>query len=160
MDISKASNFERFVFDLLDRDAERTRRLFAEDVVQGGFSLAGAEFDRVTDFGFAAGRSSHTDRLATIARVYADAGRLIDTHTADGVHVARDHLDDGVPMVVLETAQPVKFADVVREATGITPPLPPAVADLESRPQRVQKLPADLEAVKQFIERNAIRDRG
>ncbi len=160
MDISKASNFERFVFDLLDRDAERTRRLFAEDVVQGGFSLVGAEFDRVTDFGFAAGRSSHTDRLATIARVYADAGRLIDTHTADGVHVARDHLEDGVPMVVLETAQPVKFADVVREATGVTPPLPPAVADLESRPQRVQRLPADLEAVKQFIERNAIRDRG
>ena len=157
MDISKASNVERFVFDLLDRDGERVRRLFGEEVgFSGGFTLTEAESARVAEFGLVAGRSSHADRVATIAAVHAATGRLIDTHTADGVHVARDHVEDGVPMIVLETAQPVKFADVVFEATGVRPPLPESVADLESLPRRVDVVPADVEVVKQYIEKWAV----
>lgn len=157
MDISKASNIERFVFDLLDRDGDRVRRLFAEKIpTAGGFTLTGPELARVADFGFAAGRSRHVDRMAAIASVYATSGRLIDTHTADGVHVAREHVEDGVPMVILETAQPVKFADVVYEATGVHPPLPESAADLESLPRRVEVVPADVDLVKNYIEKWAV----
>ncbi len=157
MDISKASNVERFVFDALDRDADRTRHLFADQVPHhGGFTLTEAEFAGLDRFGFVAGRSTHADRLATIATVHAASGRLIDTHTADGVHVARRFVEDGVPMVVLETAQPVKFADVVFEATGVHPPLPPSVADLESLPRHVEVLPADVDAVRAYLDKHAI----
>ncbi len=157
MDISKASNVERFVFDLLDRDAERTRQLFGEAVPQaGGFTLTPAELARVADFGFVAGRSEHADRLATIGAVWRESGRLIDTHTADGVHVARGHIEDGVPMIVLETAQPAKFADTVREATGITPPLPTSLSDIESLPLRCEVIAPDADVVKAYIEKHAL----
>ena len=95
MDISKASNFERFVFDLLDRDAARVAHLFGDLVPSGGFTIGAAEHTRIAEFGFVAGTSSHADRLATIAAVHAGSGRLIDTHTADGVHVARHHVEGG-----------------------------------------------------------------
>ncbi|MFN8081546.1 MAG: threonine synthase [Kineosporiaceae bacterium] len=157
MDISKASNIERFVFDLLDRDAARIAHLFGELVPRaGGFTISAAEHARIADFGFVAGTSSHADRLATIAAVHAASGRLIDTHTADGVHVARDHVEEGVPMVVLETAQPIKFADVVQQATGVTPPLPAAVADLQQRPRRFEVMPADAEQIKAYLDKHAV----
>jgi len=152
MDISKASNFERFVFDVVDRDPGRTRHLFGHAVTAGGgFTLTPAEFARVAAFGFASGRSTHADRLATIAAVHRGTGRLIDTHTADGVRVARDHIEPGVPMIVLETAQAVKFADVVREATGVTPPMPAPLAGIESLPRRCEVVPADAEVIKSRI---------
>ena len=158
MDISKASNFERFVFDVVGRDPDRTRHLFAEAVPRdGGFTLTPGEFARVAEFGFTSGRSTHADRLATIASVHRASGRLIDTHTADGVHVARSHTEPGVPMIVLETARAVKFADVVREATGVTPPLPDAVAGIESLPRRFEVIPADAELVKARIAEDGTR---
>jgi len=160
MDISKASNVERFVFDLVGGDAERTRQLFGEAIPRdGGFTVTPAEFARIAEFGFVSGRSTHADRLATIAAVHAATGRLIDTHTADGVRVARDHVEDGVPMIVLETAQPVKFADVVEQATGVRPVLPPAMAHLESLPRRVEVVPADAELVVRHIEKHAVLSR-
>jgi threonine synthase len=156
MDISKASNFERFVFDLVGRDPDRVRDLFAERVpAEGGFTVSRTEFARIAEFGFTAGTSTHADRLATIGSVHAATGRLIDTHTADGVKVAREHVEDGVPMVVLETAQPVKFADVVEQATGVRPTPPSWVAGQESLPHRVEVMPADAELVKAFIEKRA-----
>ncbi|MFN8124400.1 MAG: threonine synthase [Thermoleophilia bacterium] len=152
MDISKASNFERFIFDVVGRDPDRTRHLFADAVARdGGFTLTPQEFGRVAGFGFASGRSTHADRLATIAAVHRGTGRLIDTHTADGVRVARDHVEPGVPMIVLETAQAVKFADVVREATGVTPPMPASVAGIEDLPRRFEVVPADAAVVKSRI---------
>ena len=159
MDISKASNIERFVFDLLDRDAARVAHLFGDLVPSGGFTISAAEHTRIAEFGFVAGTSSHADRLATIAAVHAGSGRLIDTHTADGVHVARHHVEDGVPMIVLETAQSVKFADVVQQATGVRPPLPDAVADLEQRPRRFELMPADAEQIKTYVEKHAVTTR-
>ena len=155
MDITKASNFERFVFDLLGRDAGRVRALFGQALAQeGGFTLAAADFARVRDFGFESGRSTHADRLRTIRDTWQRLGQMIDTHTADGLKVAREHLTPGVPMVVLETALPVKFAQTIREALGRDPLRPAGLEGLEDRPRRFKVMPADSDAVKRYIADN------
>ena len=152
MDISKASNFERFVFDLLGRDAHRTCDLFRNDVEQrGAFTLTAAEFARVGALGFVSGSSSHADRLATIAGTYGRFGTLIDTHTADGLKVAREHVEAGVPMIVLETALPAKFAATIVEALGREPDRPAAMRGIERLPKRFKVMAPDVQAVKRFI---------
>ncbi|MEX3606440.1 MAG: threonine synthase [Burkholderia sp.] len=152
MDISKASNFERFVFDLLGRDPARVLQLFHDVAPKGGFDLAASgDFGRVTRFGFVSGRSTHADRLATIRDVYARYAIMIDTHTADGVKVAREHLQPGVPMVVLETAQPTKFGETIREALGREAERPAAFNGIEALPQRFEVVKADAQQVKDFI---------
>jgi threonine synthase len=152
MDISKASNFERFVFDLLGRDPARVLQLFRDVEEKGGFDLvASGDFARVREFGFVSGSSTHDDRIATIRDVFARYGQVIDTHTADGLKVAREHLDEGVPMVVLETAQPIKFGESIREALGRDPQRPQAFDGLEALPQRFEVLGADAASVKAFI---------
>lgn len=155
MDISKASNFERFVFDLLGRNAARTAELFGPQLAkQGGFTLTPAEFAPAAGYGFVSGRSTHADRLATIRDTWQRFDKLIDTHTADGLKVAREHRDAGVPMIVLETALPAKFAATIREATGRDPEPPPALKGIESLPKRFTVVPVDAAAVKRYIEAN------
>ncbi|MEO8835529.1 MAG: threonine synthase, partial [Caldimonas sp.] len=154
MDISKASNFERFVFDALGRDAARTRALFAEVEARQAFALDDADRARVAGFGLASGRSTGADRLATIRDVYRRFGEVIDPHTADALKVGRDHAERGVPMVVLETALPAKFNATVREAIGIDAPRPARLAGLEALPRRCTALPADVERLKAFIAEN------
>ena len=153
MDISKASNFERFVFDLLDRDAARVNRLFGEELAaKGCFEITAEERARIGErYGFVSGRSTHEDRVATIRQCHAQYGVIIDTHTADGLKVALDKRQPGVPMLVLETALPAKFAATIEEALGLVPPRPAALDDLESRPKRVTVLPVSVDQVKQFI---------
>ena len=102
-------------------------------------------------FGFASGRSTHAHRLATIRDVWQRHAMLIDPHTADGVKVAREHLQPGVPMIVLETALPIKFAATIVEAIGREPERPARFAGIEALPKRVQVLPADVERVKACI---------
>jgi threonine synthase len=156
MDISKASNFERFVFDLLGRDAQRTRQLFKTDVEDhGSFTLSGEEFARIARFGFVSGSSTHADRVATIRDTWQRFGVMIDTHTADGLKVAREHLDPGVPMIVLETALPAKFADTIVEALGRQPERPAALEGIEQLPKRFTVMRVDAQAVKRFIADNA-----
>ncbi len=155
MDISKASNFERFIYDLIGRDGAQVRRLWQQVDRDGVFDLARTpHFARVAEFGFVSGSSTHADRIETIRRVYRDAGQIIDTHTADGVKVGLEHREDGVPLVCLETALPVKFAATIREALGRDPDVPPGLENLERLPQRFTVLDPDLDAVKDFIERN------
>ena len=157
MDISKASNFERFVFDLLGRDGARTRALFDDALRQHGqFDLSGEPaFAQARErFGFVSGSSTHADRLATIRDVYEKHGVMIDTHTADGVKVARQHGQPGVPMIVLETALPIKFAATIREALGRDPERPARFDGIEDLPRRVQVMPADARAVQAFIEQH------
>jgi threonine synthase len=157
MDISKASNFERFVFDLLGRDGAATARLFGEQVPrQGGFTLDADTMARARgDFGFSSGRSTHADRLATIRRCWQQHGTLVDTHTADGLKVAWEQRESGVPMIVLETALPAKFAATIREATGIDPEPPPGLRHLESLPRRFTVVSPDVAAVKAYLEQHA-----
>jgi threonine synthase len=158
MDISKASNFERFVFDLLGRDAAQTKALFGDALSrEGRFDLSGdSRFPlAATRYGFESGKSTHADRLATIRDTYQRHGVIIDTHTADGVKVAREHRGDrSVPMIVLETALPIKFAETIQEALGRTPDRPSRFLGIEALPKRVQVMPADVQQVKAYIERH------
>jgi threonine synthase len=156
MDISKASNFERFVFDLVGRDPARVHELFEAGVARAGrFSLRPQEFARVAEHGFVSGRSTHADRIATIRDLATRTGRVIDPHTADGWKVAQAHAEPGVPMIVLETALPAKFADAIVEATGRAPPRPAAFVGLEERPRRCTVLPVDAGAVQRYIAAHA-----
>jgi len=154
MDISKASNFERFVFDALGRDAARTRALFAEVETQRAFTLTAAERERVAAFGFVSGRSAGADRLAVIRDVHARTGEVIDPHTADALKVARERRDPATPMIVLETALAAKFNATIRAAIGSDAPRPARLAGLEALPQRVVAMPADVERLKALIADN------
>ena len=152
MDISKASNFERFVFDLLGRDGARTAELFGPVLARdGGFTLRADEAARLPGFGFVSGRSTHADRLATIRDTWQRFGTMIDTHTADGLKVAREHLQPSVPMVVLETALPAKFAATIVEALGREPGRPARLEGIEQLPKRCTVAPVDVQRVKQYI---------
>jgi threonine synthase len=152
MDISKASNFERFVFDLLGRDGERTSHLFKDEVeTQGRFALMPTEFARIAGFGFVSGKSTHADRLATIRDNFHRFGVMIDTHTADGLKVAREHPLPGITTLVLETALPVKFADTIREALGCEPERPAAMVGIEQLPKRFSVVAPDAQAIKAYI---------
>jgi threonine synthase len=152
MDISKASNFERFVFDLLGRDPARVLQLFRDVEEKGGFDLAASgDFARVKEFGFVSGRSSHADRVDTIRDAFKRYGTMIDTHTADGLKVAREHLTPGVPMIVLETAQPIKFGETIREALEREPERPAAFIGIEELPQKFDIVAADASVVKAYI---------
>jgi threonine synthase len=153
MDISKASNFERFVFDLLGRDGARTRQLFEGDLGRTGrFDLSGdPAFAQIGRYGFASGRSTHADRVATIRDTWQRLHVMVDTHTADGLKVARQYVQPGVPMLVLETALPVKFAGTIVEALGREPQRPAKFEGIEKLPKRVTVLPADAAQVKSYI---------
>jgi threonine synthase len=158
MDISKASNFERFIFDLLGRDGAKTRALFADALNNTGqFDLsldsvyASAFAQAASRCGFVSGKSTHANRLATIRDTFERFGVMIDTHTADGLKVAREHLQAGVPMVVLETALPIKFAQTIVEALGREPGRPAKFEGIEALPKRVVNLPADVAAIKAFM---------
>jgi threonine synthase len=152
MDISKASNFERYVFDIVGRDAAIVRELWQRVERDGGFDLAGTpHWAGVAASGFVSGTSTHADRLATIRETFPRYGVMIDPHTADGLKVGLERREPGVPLICLETAQPVKFAATMLEALRKKPALPPELEDLERRPQRCDTLPADLGAVKAYI---------
>ncbi len=154
MDISKASNFERFVFDLLGRDGARTRDLFHTQLQeQGRFDLSAdpAFAQAAQRYGFVSGKSTHADRLATIRDTDKRFAVVIDTHTADGLKVAREHLTPGVPMVVLETALPIKFAATIVEALGHAPDRPAQFEGMEDLPRRVRVMDADAQAIKALI---------
>ena len=153
MDISKASNFERFIFDLMGRDAVKTAALFKQVETEGFFDLSGTdEFANIeAQYGFVSGSSTHKQRLRAIREVHSEYHAIIDPHTADAVYVSFQHLEKDVPMVVLETAQPAKFEETIVEALGISAPRPDAYVGIEKRPQRVVNLPADVAAVKKLV---------
>ncbi|MGL4184592.1 MAG: threonine synthase [Thiotrichaceae bacterium] len=152
MDISKASNFERFVFDLAGRDSTTVRELWAKVDKGGAFDLnADGLFAKITEFGFQSGASSHADRMQTIRNAYQTYGVMIDTHTADGLKVALEQREADVPMLVLETALPAKFEDSIQEALGQAPVRPKGLEYLESLPQRFVVMDADVDAIKQYI---------
>jgi threonine synthase len=157
MDISKASNFERFVYDLLGGDAARVKALFAKVETAGGFDLSGKpgsdgdEFAKVSQFGFVSGKSVHADRLNTIRQVEKEFGITVDTHTADGIKVALEHWRADETMIVLETALPAKFNETIQEALGRDAERPAGFENIEALPQRFQVMQADVAKMKAFI---------
>ena len=156
MDISKASNFERFIFDMVDRDPVVVRALWRQVDTQGYFDLSATPyFQAVQESGFVAGSSTHQDRMATIRRVHQEFGIIIDTHTADGVKVGLEYREEGVPLLCLETALPVKFEDSIIEALGRPPERPSGYENIETLPQRFIVMDADAGAIKDYIAHHA-----
>ena len=153
MDISKASNFERFIFDLVGRDAAQVRSLWQAVDEQGLFDLSASPlFPKIaSEFGFVSGKSTHADRLATIRLAFEQYGVMVDTHTADGLKVGLAHREVGVPLICLETALPAKFEATIREALDRDPPRPAGYENIESLPQRFEVMPADVAAIKAFV---------
>jgi threonine synthase len=154
MDISKASNFERFVFDLLGRNGARTKALFADAInTHGRFDLSADPLftKAASTYGFVSGKSTHANRIQTIRETWNQHGFVIDTHTADGLKVALEYREPGVPMIVLETALPIKFASTIVEALGREPECPAKFAGIEALPRRVLDIDADVAVVKALI---------
>lgn len=155
MDISKASNFERFLFDLVGRDGAALADLFSELNRSGAIDLSQSEpFAQIGQYGFLSGTSTHQNRLQTIAKTWHDHQVMIDPHTADGLFVAQQYREPGVPMICLETAQPVKFAQTIREATGIDPVVPAGHERLAEAVQHYQLMPRSTPDLQAFIARN------
>jgi threonine synthase len=152
MDISKSSNFERYAYDLVGRDAALLRDLWNKLERGGTLDLSGTPYFRqVAETGFVSGSSTHADRLATIRRVWKDYKVMIDPHTADGVKVGLERREKGLPLVCMETAQPAKFAETIREALGREPARPAGFENVEKQPQRVEVMNADAATVKAFV---------
>lgn len=148
MDISKASNFERFVYLLLNKDSKRVSELFDGVKAGKGFDLSDV-LDAVNNrYGFAAGKSTHQDRLNTIKAVYDTYNDLVDPHTADGIKVAQELQKEGEVIICAETALPVKFSETIFEAVGeIDIERPEHTKDIESLEQHVTVLENDASLV-------------
>ena len=156
MDIQVSSNFERLLFERLGRDAERVRALMGALKQSGGFTIPGDALEAIRAE-FDASRGSEAECEAEMTRAWRDSGVLIDPHTAIGVHAARAALrrDAKTPVVALATAHPAKFPEAVEKATGVRPALPPHLADLMGRPERVAHLPNDARAVADYLTAHA-----
>ena len=152
MDISKASNFERFIFELVGRDPDVVKKLWQQIDRDGAFDLRNTPyFDGLAKSGFVSGSSTHQDRLATIREINSRYGVVVDTHTADGIKVGLSYRAIGVPLVCLETALPAKFSETIVEALDFEPPRPSRFDELEKLPQRFEVMDADVNAVKNYI---------
>ena len=148
MDIQVSSNFERALFDAYGRDGSAVAALMAE-LKQGGFHIS-ANAMAALGAQFASGRCSEEETVDTIRRTFAQTGEILCPHSAVGVKVAEEHLGT-IPMITLATAHPAKFPDAVESAMGQRPALPPRMADLFGRPERVTRAPDDLAALEALI---------
>jgi threonine synthase len=155
MDISKASNFERFAFDLFGRDGAKVREYWSKVDKGGSFDIKGtAYWEALPKFHFSSGKSNHLDRLKTIREIWEEYGVMIDTHTADGLKVGLEQRRPGLPLICLETALPAKFAETIQEALGRAPERPVAFEGIENLPQRCEVIDADVAKLKEFIAAN------
>jgi threonine synthase len=155
MDISKASNFERFVFDLVGRDGAQVREFWSKVDTGGAFEIKGTDYwHDLSKFHFASGKSSHQDRLMTIRELWEEYGVMVDTHTADGIKVGLEQRRPSLPLICLETALPAKFAETIVEALGREPERPEALLGIEDLPQRCEVMGADVATLKAYIAAN------
>lgn len=157
MDISKSSNYERLVFDLLGRRGDKVTDYMLEFGTLGTVDLVkyGLTSDRFERLGFFSGTSTHADRLNTIRKTFDESGIVIDPHTADGVKVAQDFFKgDGVPMVCMATALSVKFEDTIKEAIGEVPSRPDRFVGLVSGSEGFTLMGANANELKDFIRKN------
>src|SRR5699024_3840923 len=151
MDISKASNLERFIYLVLDQDQEQLAEAWRQLDATGALDLSEYQARFQQQFGMVSGTSSHADRVATIRAVYEKSEVVIDPHTADGVTVARGYQRPGHPTLVLETAKPEKIGDIVNEALGFEPELLPELAQLLELEQHTVDMGVDAQALRDYI---------
>ncbi len=152
MDIQVSSNFERVLFDAYGRDGAAVSQLM-DELKSGGFTVSQGALQHLQDL-FLSGRVSEEETTATIKALRATTGEILCPHSAVGAKVAADHLDPAVPMITLATAHPAKFPDAVEAATGIRPGLPPHMADLFDRDEKVTRVENDLAEIEHFIREN------
>jgi len=151
MDIQVSSNFERYLFDLYDRDADAVAALMVRFRETGAFAVDGERLRRAGE-SFGAARCDDVETTGIIRSVYQESGRIVDPHSAIGIAAARAaQLPAGVPVVAVATAHPAKFPDAVEAATGVRPVLPDRLADLMQRPEHFEVLPADAGALQEVI---------
>ena len=152
MDITKASNFERFVYDLTGRNPQILKGLWQQLEKNGEFDLSQTPyFARVKEFGMVSGVSCHADRIGTIRSMQEQYGVVVDPHTADGIKAGLEHRNESIPLVCLETALPAKFEATIREALGHDPERPQGYENIESLPQRSDTLPPDVKQLQAYI---------
>jgi threonine synthase len=158
MDISKASNFERFVFDLVGRDGAKVREFWGKVDAGGAFDIKDTPYwHALSQFHFASGKSRHQDRLMTIRELWEEYGVMVDTHTADGIKVGMEQRRPSLPLICLETALPAKFAETIQEALGREPERPEALIGIEDLPQRCEMMDADVAKLKAYIAVNVLQ---
>jgi threonine synthase len=155
MDISKASNFERFVFDLVGRDGAKVREFWGKVDAGSAFEIKNTPYwNELSKFHFASGMSRHQDRLTTIRELWEEYGVMVDTHTADGIKVGMEQRRPSLPLICLETALPAKFEETIVEALGRQPERPAGLEGIEDLPQRCEVMDTDVTKLKSFIAEN------
>lgn len=151
MDIQVSSNFERLLFDLMDRDGAAVAQVMGEFRATGRFAVSQGQLTRALAL-FEGHRCGEAETLNTMASTYRETGYMLDPHTAVGVHAARSaSLDPDIPVVALACAHPAKFPDAVERATGVRPGLPRHLSDLFEREERLSVLPNDIAVLKDFV---------
>ncbi len=155
MDISKASNFERFMYDLVGRDGAKVREFWSIVDAGGAFDIKGSEYwHALAKFNVSSGKSAHFDRLKTIRELWEEYGVMVDPHTADGLKVGLEQRRPGLPLICLETALPAKFEETILEALGCKPERPATMEGIENLPQRVEVMETDAATLKAYIAAN------
>jgi threonine synthase len=150
MDIQSASNFERLYFEGVNREATETARAFAAFADSGAIDVPPQAFAAMREL-FRGVSVSEDDTARAMLRTLNETGELIDPHTAVAVSALRRANGIKGPVVVMSTAHPAKFPEAVAKACGVTPELPRGVANLASRPERFDRLPAEAETIKAYV---------
>jgi len=149
MDIQSASNFERYLYYLLDEDPHKTTQAMAQFSESGKIDLT--DFQDQIQRDFTAERATEEDVQQTIATFYQEHGYILDPHTAVGIHCALKHQKEGIPICCLATAHPAKFGDTVESAIGRPLELPETIAALMGMETRCELMDADRNLIQEFV---------
>ena len=149
MDIQVSSNFERALFYAYGKDGNAVGQLM-DELKEGGFSVSQGALQALEEH-FDSGRVSEAETSATITEMQGRTGEILCPHSAIAARIGDQHQDGATPMVALATAHPAKFPDAVEAATGHRPGLPPRMADLFEKDERVTRVENDLEALKAVV---------
>ena len=154
MDIQVSSNFERALFDAYGRDGAAVAQQMDDLKAKGSFTISQGAIGVLRDL-FDTGRASEPETSATISDIYKRTGEILCPHTATAVKVAMEQPTSATPMITLATAHPAKFPAAVKDAMGVHPELPPHMADIFDRPERMTKIANELGALQTFIRENS-----
>ncbi len=153
MDIQSASNFERYLYYLLDEEPERTKQAMAQFTETGELDLTNFQDQIQRDF--IAEKVTEEEVSATIADFHKKHGYIMDPHTAIGVHCALKNQSKGIPVCCLATAHPGKFGDTVEKAIGTSLKLPDSIEELMDRESRCELMEPDKNLIRNFVEKHA-----
>ncbi len=153
MDIQSASNFERYLYYLLDEEPDRTKQAMTQFAETGSINLT--DFQDQIQRDFIAEKATEEDVTATIADFHKEHGYIMDPHTAVGMHCALKHQRKGIPVCCLATAHPGKFAETVEAAIGQTIDLPESIQNLMDKESRCELMDADRNLIMDFVKKHA-----